>query len=103
MAHLDANIQEPTTLSQAAAIACMERTAFCKFFRRSTGICFMEFLHIVRINRAALLLVSHDLSITEVANAVGYESTAVFQRHFKAHFGMPARVYRARVIAGTAA
>ena len=98
--YLEHHIHESVSLSKAADIACMERTAFCKFFRRATGINYTRFLHAFRIHRAAILLVSHDLSITQVADGVGYQSTAVFERHFKQHFGMTPREYRADAMSG---
>src|SRR5579859_47773 len=56
LTHLGDHIHEPLTLAEAAAITCMQRTAFSRFFKRATGIPYREFLRAFRISPAILLL-----------------------------------------------
>src|SRR5687767_6353142 len=58
---------EPLSLSKAAAIAGLERTAFSKFFHRKVGIRFREWHQDLRVQRAMALLESGDASITQIA------------------------------------
>lgn len=94
LTYIDGHINESIPLAAAARVACMERTAFCKFFRRSTEIGYVTFLHLVRIERATRLLRFSALSVTDVATSVGYESLRVFQRRFRQYMGITAREYR---------
>lgn len=48
----------------------------------------------VRMGRALVLLQSSDLSITQVAYAVGYESLSQFTARFRRHFGQSPRQLR---------
>lgn len=87
---------QPMSLTHAAKIACMETTAFSKFFRRTTGMRFNNCIQRLRINQAAHLLQTRDLSVTEISQCVGYGSLVAFERHFKKELGITAREYRAR-------
>lgn len=103
LTYLGEHIDEPITLAQAAELAGMEKTAFCKFFRRITGVTFMACLHTLRLNQAIALLKLCDLPIIEISFSVGYASVGTFQRHFKIHTGISPREYRSRFISVDAA
>ncbi len=45
-----------------------------------------EFIRAIRLKKAARLLVENNLSITQIAYDVGFESPAQFTRAFKKHF-----------------
>ncbi len=94
--HLSNNIDSRLDLAEAARIVHMERTAFSKFFRRATGITYREFLRIIRISKAAGLLLSCDASITEVALSVGYADPSLFGKHFRSLTGFRPNQYRHR-------
>ena len=94
--HLDRNVDESLTLADAAKIACMERTAFSKFFRKATGVGYRSFVHSFRISRATLLIQSSDASITQVSHAVGYSDISTFERRFRAIVGVSPTEYRRR-------
>ena len=53
-----------------------------KKFKASCGLTFEQYLQRVRINKACKLLVDTTLSITEVANAVGYDDVKSFRHTF---------------------
>jgi AraC-like DNA-binding protein len=94
--YLATHIYEPVSLTTAAGIACMERTAFARFFRRSTGMSYMHFVHSLRLTRALLLMCTCDDSLTQIAHTVGYTDISTFERRFKHLLGMPPSVYRKR-------
>jgi AraC-like DNA-binding protein len=41
------------------------------------------------MNTALTRLAEHNLTVAEVANSLGYESEAAFNRAFKRHVGIP--------------
>jgi len=103
LVQLENSSTQPPNLTQAANIACMEKTAFCKFFRSATGMGYAAFVNALRIDRAVFMLRSCDLSVTEIAESVGYGNISVFERNFKALVGVTPRAYRRGFIPGNAA
>ncbi len=52
-------------------------------FRTQMGMTFSEYLFKVRIQEACSLLLSTDMTVQEISNAVGYSNTAFFHKVFK--------------------
>lgn len=92
--HVDQDLARDLSLRDAASVAGLEAKYFSAFFRAKVGVCFKEWLAQHRIDRALSLLADRDLSITQVAFAVGFQDLRTFQRAFKKHTGLPARSYR---------
>ena len=67
-----------------------------RLFKRATGVGFKQALTEKRLLRAASLLSETNLSVKEVAHAVGYEHTSSFTRAFERHFEEGPRHYRRR-------
>jgi AraC-like DNA-binding protein len=63
-------------------------------FKEEVGQSFVQYLHEVRINRACSLLLSTDMSITEISTEVGYNSFKTFSRAFKYLKGTTPTNYR---------
>lgn len=70
------------SLSQEARELQMDVTALSRLIQKYTGCSFTELLHTARFNRAIQMLRETDLSVTDIAGAVGYENTAFFYRRF---------------------
>lgn len=85
---------ERIELQKIATVACMEKTAFSKSFKRKTGITFREFLQNYRISQAVLQIEASDESITNVALSVGFGSLATFERVFRRIVGCTPSAYR---------
>jgi transcriptional regulator GlxA family with amidase domain len=59
----------------------------------------VEYINSYRVNRAILLLISNSgLSIEQIAELTGFESSAYFRRVFKAQTGKTPREYRTSAI-----
>ena len=67
-----------------------------RLFKRATGMGFKRVLTEKRLLRAASMLSHTNLSVKEVAHAVGYEHTSSFTRAFERHFEEAPRHYRRR-------
>ncbi len=80
---LHANYQRSWSLDELAKIAGMSRSGFALNFKKQIGISPMDYLTNWRIQIACELLQSGDHSMSEVANAVGYESESAFSAAFK--------------------
>ena len=63
-------------------------------FKQQVGCNLMLYLAQARMTQAKKLLAQRDLSITDVAQMVGYDDYAYFSRVFKRMEGKSPRVYR---------
>ena len=77
------NFQGKISFDVAASIANMQRSAFCRYFKRKTKKKFSEFVNETRIMHAQKLLAETDKTIIEIAFECGYENTSYFNRQFK--------------------
>jgi len=80
--YLNQNYKENMKLEDAAAIASMSTTAFCRFFKKSTGKTFVDFVNELRIGHACRLLMESDLTIAEICYDVGFNNVSNFNRRF---------------------
>ena len=88
------NIEHSWTAAELALAAGMSRSAFALRFREVVGETPLEYLTRWRIYRAAVLLDDRDKKLTDVANAVGYDSDASFNKTFKRMVGVTPGEYR---------
>lgn len=86
--------EENITLADAALVAHMNTTYFSKKFRESTGFGFKEYLTNLRLQKAARLLSTTDISITEIAGICGFSDGNYFGDVFRRNFGISPRGYR---------
>ena len=64
------------------------RTNLYKKVRSLTGQSMGEFIRGLRLKKAAKILITEDVSISEVLYRVGINSNSYFTKSFKAQFGM---------------
>ena len=95
--HLRAYPGENLTLDDAASIAGMEKTAFSRFFHREIGLTFSEFHRVYRIHLAVEHMLTSNISVKELAPAVGFKCVSTFARNFRKEIGMSPAHFRARL------
>ncbi|MBB6734320.1 AraC family transcriptional regulator [Cohnella zeiphila] len=88
---------EPLSLKELAGLAGRSEAYVSREFKKATGMNFVDYVHKLRVGRAAALLSATDMSITEIASEVGYDYFRTFSRAFKALKGMPPSEYRKSV------
>ncbi len=72
----------------------LKRTYFHELFLRETGLTPKAYQHKQLMKRAAQLLQESDLSVTAIAEKLGYPSIHPFSRHFGAYYGVSPRQFR---------
>jgi transcriptional regulator GlxA family with amidase domain len=86
---------EPPRHIRDLAMGCrLSQSHLQHLFKRHTGIRLGHLLNQQRLERAADLLAHSDMSIKEVACAVGYEHTSSFSRAFLRWFATAPSQYR---------
>jgi AraC-like DNA-binding protein len=88
------NFQKEISFDVAASVANMQRSAFCRYFKRKTKKKFTEFVNETRIMHACKLLAESDKPIIEVSFECGYENTSYFNRQFKLYCDIPPSAFR---------
>ena len=86
--------QEDWTVARLASAVAMSRSNFAQRFTLCVGESPMRYLARWRIQLAAHQLRTSDTSLVRIAEHVGYESEAAFNRAFKRHFGVPPAAWR---------
>jgi AraC-like DNA-binding protein len=80
--------------AQGAALANVSPSWFSHEFTRLFGMSFRVAQVRIKIQLAALFLVSTRCRVSEIAYYLGYTDLKKFGRAFKSHFGTSARTYR---------
>lgn len=89
------NYARAVTLDEIAGVACMNRSAFCTFFRRATGKTFTALINEFRVNKACLLLAEYPRTrIKDICYAVGFNDVSHFNRVFTQLKGCSPGKYR---------
>ena len=91
---LHAKPKHQWTVEDLAREVGVSRSGLAQRFTELTGEAPMRYLTSWRIQLAKHLILQADLSIAEVADRVGYESEAAFNRAFKRHVGTPPVAWR---------
>lgn len=84
----------PWTLPELAELCNMSRATFVRHFQECTGSSANDFHTSIRMSMAARELKESVLSVEAIAEAVGYQSDAAFQRAFKQHMGITPAQWR---------
>ena len=88
------NYQNQIALPDVAAIANMSESAFSRYFMKTTGNRFSDFVARIRIGRACVQLYETDDNISTIAFSSGFNNLANFNRQFVNLKGMTPREYR---------
>ena len=90
------NAARPWTVTELAAISGLSRAAFARAFRDALGQAPMQYLTEWRMTIARDHLRTDNLSLAQVAEAVGYGSPFAFAAAFRRHHGDPPGAWRQR-------
>ena len=92
---MHAQVDHAWTVAELAQAAALSRSAFFDRFTRTVGVAPMEYLLSWRTEIAKDLLRRERLSVSEVAERVGYGSTSTFSVAFSRHVGQSPSRYAA--------
>lgn len=90
------NFYRAIPVKEVAAVARMSPHSFSRFFSRSTGSGFVDYVNQVRTNKACYLLRETEHQINEIVFECGFATVSNFNKQFRKHAGMSARDYRAQ-------
>lgn len=82
------NVEEDLNLQELASTYNIGYSYFRKMFKQYTGVPPKQYLLDLKIMRSKELLLTTDMSIKEISNAIGFESAHYFSRYFKKKAGI---------------
>lgn len=92
--YINDNIQNKFTLQELADLAGFSPYYFSRLFKKETGHSPLDFIAISKINYAKLMLRTTTLSVAEIADFLGYSSSASFINAFRTRCGLSPKRYR---------
>lgn len=88
------HFSELLTIDQLVDRSKLQRSDFCKLFKKLTGCTFHEMLTRLRINHALMLMTSgENLNLDDIAHESGYANFVTFYRNFMKQVGMSPSQY----------
>jgi AraC-like DNA-binding protein len=96
IAILRANLAQPPALEQIGQMVACSPFHLSRTFSAATGMTIPQYLRQLRLERAAELLKSGKMNVTEAALEVGYSSLSHFSQAFHAAFGCCPGLYPLR-------
>ncbi len=94
--YIDQQYQSAITLNSMAEVAGMNPKYFCRIFKEITQQTPMDYVIFFRIEQAAKLLSTTDLSVLEIAMECGFNDCSYFIRTFKKLKHVTPKQYRKR-------
>lgn len=85
--HVERHLHEKIDMEEVSRLANMSYHYFSKFFKKTMGLTFTEYINRKRIFRAEQQLLTTARTITEIAETVGIENMAHFYELFKRYNG----------------
>jgi AraC family transcriptional regulator len=94
LSHMQTNLEEKQCSEGLASVGALSRFHFNRVFRQLTGIPPACFLTALRLEHAKCLLLTTDLSVTEICMDVGFASLGTFVSRFTQAVGVPPNALR---------
>lgn len=81
--YMHTNYSDEITTEQLSQLACLSQSHFCHIFKDVFSISAKAYLLEIRIKKAAELLSSTNMSVSDISTACGFSNASYFTRAFK--------------------
>lgn len=92
--HLRRHVADPIDIAAMARLAHLSESRLYAHFKAHLGTTPLAYLKRARLNQAGYDLAQTDLSLTSIAERVGFQNPFHLSREFKRQFGVPPSAYR---------
>lgn len=94
--HIDQNYKRNISLSELAGIMNISTMYFSNYFKQVFHISPKQYILNKRLSESQRLLLESEMSVKEIAYAVGFENESYFSEFFSKKVGIPALKFRNR-------
>lgn len=91
---IEAHYNESISLEDVSKTLNVDKSHFCRIFKKATDTSFVQYLNFVRIQKAEKLLTETTKSILEISHETGFSSPAYFTETFRSVMSCTPRFYR---------
>ncbi len=92
--YISQHFLDKINMAELASMLYISPSTLSKFFKKQTGMYFVEYVNQMRAREAAKALAYSDISITKAAVESGFSNLAVFNKTFKGVYAMTPTEYR---------
>ncbi|MNJ71465.1 HTH-type transcriptional activator Btr [compost metagenome] len=96
-AYIERNIAKEVTLEEVANLVGLTPNYFSLYFKKATGVTFINYRMTKRIEMAEKLLALPHYRIVDVAHETGYEDYSHFAKTFRKVNGLTPTEFRSRL------
>lgn len=82
MNYMETNIADPHTIQSVGDRFGLSRRSLSRLFQATLGISFLQYLKLLRMVKAFEMILQTDMSMSEIAYAIGYQSLSSFSNTF---------------------
>ncbi|MCD9025911.1 helix-turn-helix domain-containing protein [Cohnella silvisoli] len=97
--YVEEKLDNRIAVEDASRLANMSYYYFVKFFKKIMGLSFTEYVNFRKIKRAEQLLLTRDMSVTEVGDQIGMANMAHFYKMFKRFNGCSPKEFQRKMLA----
>lgn len=97
--YIDRHITGKISVEETCRLANMSYYYFVKQFKKVIGMSFIDYVNCQKIKMAERVLLTQDISINEVGEAIGMPSMPHFYKHFKKINHCSPKQYREKMLA----
>lgn len=94
LTYINCTYTQPVHLADIAKIAYMSERSYTRFFQEILGMSPVEYITLLRIRRAKVLLRGTDRILLDIAESCGFSNSAHLHRTFKQQTGLSPGEYR---------
>lgn len=95
--YVERHLSDKIQVEEASKLANFSYYYFVKYFKKVLGISFTEYVNYKKIKRAERILLTNNISITQVGEAIGMPNMAHFYKVFKKYNECSPKEYRKKM------
>ncbi|MBE6022665.1 MAG: helix-turn-helix domain-containing protein [Cellulosilyticum sp.] len=96
--YIQLHYDEALSVPVLATLCNMSPSYFSRIFNAQMGMNLNQYINYIRITEAEKLLISTSMNITEIANAIGFNTTSYFIKLFKEYKNMSPKQFRKEIV-----
>ena len=92
--YVSENYKNPISVSDAAQLVHFSESHFMNIFKKISGTSFTNYVKMIRLENARVMLLSSDKSVQQIADECGFEDISYFIRSFKQYIKLSPLKYK---------